>query len=271
MKLKDKVAIITGAAQGIGLATALKFAREGAIVIVCDVHPAGVDDAVARCRELGALAEGHVVNVAHREQVDAMVARVRETHGRIDVLVNNAGITGPKRLLADSTLEDWTSVFMPNVIGVALHCREAVRRMSTRRGGQGGVIVNVSSLSAAPIDFTDVMIERGYTGNRAYGQSKLAQVMFTIDLAAELKPKGIVVQSLHPATYMNTTMVTSAGLTPRSTVEEGTAAVMNAITTDAPSGSYFVGQKVGTPHAQAADADARRQLRDVSRKLTGVS
>ena len=76
--------------------------------------------------------------------------------------------------------------------------------------------------------------------------------MFTIDLAAELKDKGIVVQSLHPATYMNTSMILSAGLTPRSTVEEGTAAVMNAITTDAPSGSFFVGQKPGTPHAQAA-------------------
>ena len=77
-------------------------------------------------------------------------------------------------------------------------------------------------------------------------------------------------QSLHPATYMNTSMILSAGLTPRSTVEEGTAAVMNAITTDAPSGSYFVGQKLGTPHAQAADADARRRLREISRTLVGL-
>jgi NAD(P)-dependent dehydrogenase (short-subunit alcohol dehydrogenase family) len=114
------------------------------------------------------------------------------------------------------------------------------------------------------------MIAKDYSANRAYGQSKLSQVMFTIDLARALKPKGIVVQALHPATYMNTTMVTSAGLTPRSTVEEGTAAVMNAITTSAPSGSYFVGQKIGTPHAQSADADARRQLREISTRLTGV-
>ena len=114
------------------------------------------------------------------------------------------------------------------------------------------------------------MIERNYSGNRAYGQSKLSQVLFTIDLAAELKPKGIVVQSLHPATYMDTTMVRSGGMTPRSTVAEGADAVMNAIATDAPSGTYFVGQKIGTPHAQAADADARRQLREVSKKLTGV-
>ncbi len=113
------------------------------------------------------------------------------------------------------------------------------------------------------------MLERGYSPNRAYGQSKLAQVMFTIDLAQELKGKGIVVQALHPATYMDTAMVRSAGGTPRSTVEEGAAAVMNAIATSAPSGSFFIGQKVGTPNAQAADADARRQLRELSRKLTG--
>jgi hypothetical protein len=79
------------------------------------------------------------------------------------------------------------------------------------------------------------------------------------------------VQALHPATYMDTTMVRSAGGTPRSTVADGAAAVMNAIATGAPSGSFFVGQRVGSPpHAQAADADARRQLRELSRKLTGL-
>lgn len=69
---------------------------------------------------------------------------------------------------------------------------------------------------------------------------------------------------------MNTTMITSAGLTPRSTVEEGTAAVMHAIATDAPSGTYVNGQTIGTPHAQSADAEARAKLRAVSRQLTGV-
>jgi hypothetical protein len=79
-----------------------------------------------------------------------------------------------------------------------------------------------------------------------------------------------VVQAVHPATGMDTNMIASVGLTPRTTVDEGAAAVMYVIGTDAPSGSYFLGQTVGTPHAQATDADARRQLRDVSRRLTGV-
>ena len=94
--------------------------------------------------------------------------------------------------------------------------------------------------------------------------------MFTIDLAQELKDRRIVVQALHPATYMDTHMVRSAGGTPRTTVDEGAAAVLNALVTEAPSGTFFVGQRPGTPHAQANDVEARRQLRTFSRRLTGM-
>ena len=91
-RLHNKVSIITGAAQGIGLATALKFAHEGAIVVVCDVKQAAVDDAVQQCLATGAQAIGLVVDVTQRTMVDAMVKTVLEKFGRIDVLVNNAGI-----------------------------------------------------------------------------------------------------------------------------------------------------------------------------------
>ena len=78
-------------------------------------------------------------------------------------------------------------------------------------------IVNVASLGQHPIDFDDVMITKNYSGTRAYAQSKLAQIMFTIDLAEELKGTGVTVNCLHPATYMNTTMVRAGGITPVST------------------------------------------------------
>src|SRR5213082_3540484 len=93
-------------------------------------------------------------------------------------------------------------------------------------------IINVASLGQHPLDFDDVMLAKGYSGTRAYAQSKLAQIMFTIDLAAELKGSGITVNSLHPATYMNTTMVRAGGITPMSTVEQGGAAILHLVQGD---------------------------------------
>ncbi|MBA4266802.1 MAG: 3-oxoacyl-ACP reductase, partial [Comamonadaceae bacterium] len=108
-RLDNKISIITGAAQGIGLATALKFAREGATVIVCDVKQAAVDAAVKQCEEEGATAVGYVMDVTQREIVDAVVAQVKARFGRIDVLVNNAGITQDARL-QKMTLEQFDKV-----------------------------------------------------------------------------------------------------------------------------------------------------------------
>ena len=98
MRLHNKVSLITGAAQGIGLATALKFAQEGAIVVLCDLRRSAVDEAAATCRAAGAQAVGHVVDVTDRASVDALVVAVLAQYGRIDVLVNNAGITQDARL-----------------------------------------------------------------------------------------------------------------------------------------------------------------------------
>src|SRR6185437_263757 len=87
-------------------------------------------------------------------------------------------------------------------------------------------IVNVASAGQQALDFSDVMLARGYSGSRAYCQSKLAQILFTIDLAHELEGSGVTVNALHPATYMNTTMVRQAGVTPISSVEEGAQAIL---------------------------------------------
>ena len=109
-------------------------------------------------------------------------------------------------------------------------------------------IVNVASLGQHPIDFDDVMITKNYSGSRAYAQSKLAQIMFTIDLAEELKGSGVTVNSLHPATYMNTTMVSAGGITPISTVEQGGAAILHLVSGDdvaGKSGLFFNGMTRG--------------------------
>ena len=135
-------------------------------------------------------------------------------------------------------------------------------------------IVNVSSLGQEAIAFDDIMLTHGYSGMRAYRQSKLAQIMFTIDLAHELEGTGVTVNALHPATFMNTAMVMQFGGKPLSTVEEGAEAILKLAASadmEGRTGLYFNGQNEATANAQVYDADARRQLEMLSLKLTGLS
>jgi NAD(P)-dependent dehydrogenase (short-subunit alcohol dehydrogenase family) len=262
----QRVAFVTGSTDGLGREVARRLAAQGAHVIV---HGRNVERGQALVAEIATAGKGsarfYQADFASLAEVRRLCSEIRRDYTRLDVLVNNAGVIVPRRQVSKDGHEMQFAVnylsgyLLTNLLQPLLEQGTSPR------------IVNVSSLAASAIDFTDVMLERGYSSGRAYGQSKLAQVMFTVDLAQELAGKGIVVQALHPATYMDTTMVRSSGTTPASTVAEGADAVMNAIVTTAPSGSYFVGQRVGTPHRQAADAEARRQLRELSRKLTGLN
>ncbi|RVA77773.1 SDR family NAD(P)-dependent oxidoreductase, partial [Mesorhizobium sp. M7A.F.Ca.CA.001.08.2.1] len=133
-------------------------------------------------------------------------------------------------------------------------------------------IVNVASAGQQAIDFSDVMLTRSYDGVRAYCQSKLAQILFTVDLAEQLKGTGVTVNALHPASYMNTTMVRQAGVTPWSSVETGADAILNLATSptlNGKSGLYFDGLRESRADAQAYDAKARQQLRSLSLDLIG--
>ncbi len=184
MRLQNKVSIITGAAQGIGLATALKFAREGAIVVIVDMKPEAVEAAVAQCLALGAQAVGHAVNVTDRAAVDALVASVRERFGRIDVLVNNAGITRDARL-QKMTLEQFDAVIDVNLRAV-FHCSQAVADCMVEQGS--GVILLASSV---------VGIYGNY-GQTNYAASKFGVIGYAKTWSRELGPKGIRVNAVAP-------------------------------------------------------------------------
>jgi 3-oxoacyl-[acyl-carrier protein] reductase len=183
-RLDNKISIITGAAQGIGLATALKFAAEGATVIVCDVKQTSVDEAVTQCESLGATAMGFVMDVTQRDMVDAVVATVKERFGRIDVLVNNAGITQDARL-QKMTLEQFDRVIDVNLRGV-FHCAQAVADTMVTQGS--GVILNASSVVGIYGNF----------GQTNYAASKFGVIGFTKTWSRELGPKGVRVNAVAP-------------------------------------------------------------------------
>ncbi len=183
-RLSNKISLITGAAQGIGQATALKFAREGAIVIVCDIHQDAIDDTVKQCQALGAQAVGQMMDVTQREQVDAVVARIKEQFGRIDVLVNNAGITQDARLVK-MTLEQFDRVIDVNLRGV-FHCAQAVADTMVAQGQ--GVILNASSVVGIYGNF----------GQTNYAATKFGVIGFTKTWSRELGPKGIRVNAVAP-------------------------------------------------------------------------
>jgi len=184
MRLRGKVSIITGGAQGIGLATARKFAAEGAIVAVADVKREQVEQAVRELRGGGATAEGFVVDVTKREQIDAMVRQLKARFSRIDVLVNNAGIT------LDARLQKMTDAQFDAVIAVNLkgtyNCAQAVVETMVEQGN--GVILNASSV---------VGIYGNY-GQSNYAASKFGVIGLAKTWARELGSKGIRCNAVCP-------------------------------------------------------------------------
>ena len=184
MRLKDKVAIITGAAGGIGLATARRFVQEGARVIVADLDEQRIASAIVSIDAAEGQAIGARVDVTDRAEVDAMVARARANWGRIDCLVNNAGITLDARLVKMSA-EQFDRVIDVNLKGV-FHCTQAVADTMILQGS--GVVLNASSVVGLYGNF----------GQTNYAATKAGLIGLTKTWARELGPKGIRVAAVCP-------------------------------------------------------------------------
>ncbi|WP_066732301.1 3-oxoacyl-ACP reductase FabG [Cupriavidus sp. D384] len=194
MKLEGRVAIITGAAAGIGFATAERFAAEGAKLVLCDVNETRVREAAERLAATGASIDAHKVDVTSRDEVDGVVAATLARHGRIDILVNNAGITKDARL-AKMTEAQFDAVIDVNLKGV-FHCAQAVAAVMTEQGK--GVILNASSVVGLYGNF----------GQTNYAASKFGVIGFTKTWARELGPKGVRVNAVCPG-FVNTEILQS--------------------------------------------------------------
>jgi NAD(P)-dependent dehydrogenase (short-subunit alcohol dehydrogenase family) len=262
--LDGKVILVTGATDGLGRALSAELARDGATVLVHGRDRGRISDTVA---ELGGGVRAYQADLSDLSQVRALADEVLANEPRLDVLVNNAGIGTdvPGGGARQESADGYELRFAVNYLaGFAL----TERLLPLLESSAPSRIVNVSSLGQQAIDFDDVMLTRGYGGGRAYCQSKLAQILYTIDLAERLDGTGVTVNALHPATYMPTKMVHS----PISTVAEGVEATTHLIADDnVGTGRFYNGLRPGHPDAQAADPKARRQLRDLSERLTGVT
>ena len=204
-------------------------------------------------------------DLASLGEVRSFAERIGDEHDRLDVLVNNAGIgmSGPR----EESVDGYELRFAVNYLAGYLLTRLLVPLLVHSAPAR---VVNVSSAGQVPINFDDVMLEHEYSGVQAYCQSKLAQVMFTFDLAEELRDSGVTVNALHPATFMPTKMVFQAGASPMSSLEEGVDATRRLV--DGPelegvTGRYFDGRSDARAHPQAYRAEARRALRELSEEL----
>jgi NAD(P)-dependent dehydrogenase (short-subunit alcohol dehydrogenase family) len=269
--LEGKTALITGSTDGLGRAVALKLADMGAIVLI---HGRNEGRGAAVCESIrkhtNGCAKFYRADLASLAEVRKLADAIRNDTKRIDLLINNAGIGttdrqgGKERELSKDGYE---LRFAVNYLAGVVLTRALLPTLISSAPAR---IVNVASLSQSPIDFDNVMLERDYSGGRAYGQSKLAQIMFTEDLAEELAGKGVTANSVHPATLMDTGMVRSASFEPRSSVEEGANAVVYVATSPdlkGKSGLFFNGKREMKANAQAYDASARAQLKTLSDKL----
>jgi NAD(P)-dependent dehydrogenase (short-subunit alcohol dehydrogenase family) len=267
--LEGKTALITGSTDGVGRVVAQRLGKIGARVLVHGRDGARGERVVAEIKTGGGTAEFLTADLAALAQVRRLAEAVRRTTNRLDILINNAGI-GSAGAARQTSADGHELRFAVNYLAgflLTYLLLPLVRQSTPAR------IVNVASAGQQAIDFADVMLTRGYSGSRAYCQSKLAQIMFTIDLAGELEGAGVTVNALHPATYMNTTMVRRAGVTPISSVEEGAEAILNLAAAPAlagRSGLYFNGLREARADRQAYDADARARLRALSLELTGL-
>jgi NAD(P)-dependent dehydrogenase (short-subunit alcohol dehydrogenase family) len=271
MASQGQTILITGSTDGVGRHVALELATVGATVLIHGRNRERAESLLGEIRKRGNNAAAfYKADLSSLTEVRGLAARIRKEHERLDALINNAGIGsrsgGAQRR---TSAEGYELRFAVNYLAGFLLTRLLLPLIVASAPAR---IVNVASAGQYPIDFDDVMLTRGYDGGRAYAQSKLAQIMFTVDLAHELEGSGVTVNCLHPATYMDTTMVREAGASPMSAVDEGAAAILNLVRSPAlegRSGLYFDRQRESRANPQAYDAAARDRLRRLSLELTG--
>ena len=271
--LTDSFVLVTGATDGLGRGLAIELAAQDAVVLVHGRNRGRGEAVINEITSSDGRCEWYEADLSSLARVRALAQRVAAKHQRLDALVNNAGIGiqdpgGGKRV---ESVDGYELRFAVNYLAPYLLTRLLLPLLKSSAPSR---IVNVASGGQSPIHFDDVMLEHDYDGWEAYGQSKLALVSFTFDLADELKGTGVTATCLHPGTFMPTKMVIDAGIAPVDSLESGIEATMRLIASqelEGKTGAYFVRTQESRARSAAYDLDARRRLRELSDRLVGFA
>lgn len=267
--MTGKTAMVTGSTSGLGEVVARRLGAMGATVIVHGLNEERGREIAAEITRAGpGRAVYYAGDLASLEQVRALARRIRSEHQRLHLLVNNAGIGGASNDARRESADGHELVFQVNYLSHFLLTRELLPLLEASAPAR---IVNVASIGQRAINFDDIMMKNSYQTTAAYSQSKLAQIMFTITLSEMLDASRVTVNSLHPATFMDTPMVTSSGRQPMSSVQDGANAVMQLAVGAALAGRtglYFNQMNEARANQQAYDAAVRKRLWDLSVELT---
>ena len=267
---RGKTVLVTGSTDGLGREVARALAADGAHVIL---HGRNAERGQALVDEITKSGIGSARFIAadfsSLHAVRAFADTVAHDYPKLDLLVNNAGIAFHQAPQRRANAEGQELQFVVNYLAGWILVNRLKPNLMAAAPSR---IVNIASRSASPIDFDDVMLEKPDAHQRGYGQSKLAQVSMTREIAGAFAEDGITMISLHPATLMDTTMVKSIGIPARTTVAEGRDHVMGLINAASlQPGAFYVEGKVAAPDdPQALDPEARARLVKLSAELTGV-
>jgi NAD(P)-dependent dehydrogenase (short-subunit alcohol dehydrogenase family) len=250
-------ALITGATDGLGRHVARDLAAQGWTILVHGRSREKAEETLPGARV-------YVADLSSLAEVRRLADEVLANEPRLDALVNNAGLGTASTDGRQESADGLELLFAVNYLS---HFLLTTRLLELLRRSAPASIVNVSSAGQQAIEFDDVQLERGWSGTRAYCQSKLAQILFTISLAERLEGSGVTVNALHPATYMHTKMVLQARGSSLSTVEEGAEATERLVGIEGVTGRYFNGLREARADPQAYDASARERLWELSERL----
>ena len=264
------VALVTGSTDGLGREVALRLGGAGYHVIVHGRNEERGRAVVEEIQSHEGSADLILADLGSMAEVRELASTVLARYDRLDLLVNNAGIgRGADTSERSESVEGYELRFAVNYLS---HFYLTHTLLPLIRESAPARIVSITSTAQQAIDFDNVMLEREYDGSRAYAQSKLAQIMMTMDLAQELEGTDVTINAVHPAVYMATSMVLSRGGTPFTTIDEGADPVLQVIHSPvAGSGNYYRQAENVRADEQAYDLEARRRLRELAQELTGLN